>query len=158
MVQEEDALSEYSNSDGITTRIYNGLLALDEAVTIDENYLGYQTIISYSNGGNNSFPHLFVSAPEQLVTRKLKDILNESSPVWADSSDQLTCFLCNRDKPRENVYSVPCIKFTEESDIHLVKDMNENHVCTKCIRQGESVLHNHIEERGYKEKFLATQI
>lgn len=158
MVQEQDALSEYSSSEGVTTRIYNGLLALEEGVAIDEDYLGYQSIISFSRVRNEMFPNVFVSAPEQLVTRRLKEILNESSPVWADSSDEITCFVCSRSKPRENVYSVPCIKFTNKPDVHLVKDMDKNYMCTDCTYQAQNVIHNHIDESEYKEKFLATQI
>lgn len=158
MVKEEDSLSTYTGSNGITTRMYDGLLEVEQNAGVDEHYLGYQSIISFSNLINNEFPNIFVSAPEKLIKSDLENILYESSPVWANSSDKLTCYICNESKAKDKVYAVTCVRFTEISELKLIKDMSENHACTGCISNAELVIKEHIQQEGYKEKFLATTI
>lgn len=158
MVQRTDAISTFKDSNKVTSRLYSGLMAMEDGVTISEDYLGHQMIISFEKVTNTTFPHIFVSAPEQIVTRELKDILRETSPVWADSSDELVCFVCKKSKNRQTVYSVPAVKYSESNDLHLVRDMDENQICTECIEEAEDVVRKHIEQKNLQKDFLATTI
>lgn len=158
MVLKSDYISK-ETVNGVTVRMYKEILSFrDNTIDIDEKYTGYQSVISFPDMEDKRYPHIFVSSPEESLVDDLKTILNKTSPIWADSSDEITCQICRQSKDHTKVHAVTFFQFTDSPSINLLQDQMEKHTCEDCIQKAENALLTHINNKEYQEKFIASKI